>query len=67
MRRDAIQKIAGQRDYWVATADAAYRRGDARAYAEANEELGRMLQPFERLTGRRWEWRAGGINDGAWR
>jgi hypothetical protein len=37
------------------------------AYQAAGDEIGELLMPFERLSGRRWEWRAGGIGDKCWR
>lgn len=36
-------------------------------YQAANDEIDVLLMPFERLSGRRWEWRLGGINDQCWR
>lgn len=51
MRDGAIRKIKALRDYWREKADAAFRADDRVAYAQANEQLGSLLLPMERLSG----------------
>lgn len=49
MRNTAIQKILDLRDYWRDVGQAAYAAGDRTRWREANDRLGELLLPFERL------------------